>query len=114
MAIKASASRIERYSANVDELKAARRKGILMIGFWITLCLVDWIAGIMIFYHDKNIGLEPIFWVILLGIFLVCFIGEFFAFQKFTKANKAYHEAVDRYEKLIGKPKSEQGASDAK
>jgi len=107
MTVKASASRIERYSDNVAELKASRRKWILMIAFWITLCLVDWIAGIIIFYQDKTIGLEPVFWVILLGIFLVCFIGEFFAFQKFTKANKAYHEAVDRYEKLIGKPKSE-------
>lgn len=100
MVTKASASRVERYTSNVEELKSSRMKAILLIALFIVITFVDWIGGIMIFYHDKNIGLEPLFWAVLLGIFIICFIGEFIAFRKFTKVNDQYHEAVKRLEAL--------------
>lgn len=105
MANKASASRVLKYHDRVNELKAARRKAILMIAFWIVLTFVDWIGGITIFYQDKTIGLEPVFWGIILGIFLICFIGEFIAFRKFKKLDEEYTEAKSRYEKLAGSNK---------
>lgn len=108
MAVKASASRIERYSANVDNLKSARTKAILFLVMWGVLVFADWIIAMIIFYQDKTIGLEPVFWFVMIGLMFVCFVGEYFAYRKFSKVNDDYHEAVSRYEKLTGSNKIDQ------
>lgn len=105
MANKASATRIERYSSNVDELKSARTKAILFLVMWGVLVFADWIIAMIIFYQDKTIGLEPVFWFIMIGLMFVCFIGEYFAYRRFAKINDEYHEAVAKFEKLTGRAK---------
>ena len=114
MATKASETRIERYSQRVEELKAARRKAVLFLIMWGVLVFADWIIAMIIFYQDKNIGLEPIFWFVMLAGMLICFVGEYFSYRKFSAVSDDYHEALDRYEKLTGKNKAQEAPSEDK